>query len=119
MVTIYEVIKQVYPTATSTDFQLRDDGEGIYLAEWNEAKLGAAPTIAQLEARKGEVADPSLALQNEATINANLSNALANLRTYLALSNPTSAQNTAVLRVIARVCVYLIRRTLRVYDGTD
>lgn len=119
MVTLYETIKHIYPAANEEDFRLRDDAEGVYLSQWNEAKLGAAPSIAQLEARKGEVPDPSVALSNEATIKTNLSNSLANLRTYLALSNPTAAQNTAVLRVMARVCVYLIRRTLRVYDGTD
>lgn len=44
---LYEAIKQLFPAAEAgTDFTLRDDGEGPFIATWNLA--AAKPTAAQL-----------------------------------------------------------------------
>ena len=42
---MYNTIKYLYPSAEDSDFQLRDDGDGIYLDFWNENKLGAKPEM--------------------------------------------------------------------------
>jgi hypothetical protein len=40
-----------YPTAILSDFTFQDnsDGNGVYLAYWNTEKLGAAPTLTELD----------------------------------------------------------------------
>lgn len=54
-----------WPTATEGDFRLEDDGTGVQLKEWNAAKLGTKPTIADLDAIDDVLADAE-ALDREA-----------------------------------------------------
>lgn len=56
-----------YPTAIPDDFTLQDDsdGQGVKLTYWNTAKLGAKPTIADLDAIDDIVSD-NAALNREA-----------------------------------------------------
>ncbi len=54
-----------YPTATENDFRLEDDGSGVVLKYWNVAKLGAKPTLADLDLIDDALADGA-ALDREA-----------------------------------------------------
>ncbi len=56
-----------YPTATEDDFTLQDDsdGQGVKLTYWNTAKLGAKPTVADLDFIDDAAADAA-ALDREA-----------------------------------------------------
>ena len=48
---MYAKLKQLYPNADFTsDIILQDDGDGVYIAKWNEEKLGKEPTIEEIEA---------------------------------------------------------------------
>lgn len=48
---MYAKLKQLYPNADFTsDIILQDDGDGVYIAKWNEEKLGERPTIEEIEA---------------------------------------------------------------------
>ena len=48
---MYAKLKQLYPNADFTsDIILQDDGDGVYIAKWNEEKLGKEPTIKEIEA---------------------------------------------------------------------
>ncbi len=49
---------------SDTDFELEDAGEGPFIREWNEAKLGPWPARADLDALQAEAA----ALQAEAAV---------------------------------------------------
>ena len=45
------IIGFLYPNADpSSDYEVRDDGSGPYIAYWNEAKLGPQPTPQELAA---------------------------------------------------------------------
>lgn len=46
---MYNAIKRLYPQSIdNVDFILQDDGSGVFIALWNEAKLGPVPTKAML-----------------------------------------------------------------------
>lgn len=45
--------------------------------------------------------------------------ALTDLRAYIALANPSAAQTTAVVKLLCRVAVTLIRLQLGRHEGTD
>lgn len=49
MLPIGMIVEHRYPNADGvTDYEIRDDGDGPYIAYWNEAKLGQKPTEADL-----------------------------------------------------------------------
>lgn len=56
---------------------------------------------------------------NRATLEQRAAAALAANRTYLARSAPTTAQNTAQLKVVTQECTALIRLALDLLEGTD
>ena len=49
----YNKICHVYPTALPEDFKLQDnsDGNGVFIANWNTAKLGTQPTLASIDSQ--------------------------------------------------------------------
>lgn len=45
-----DAILALYPTAIpGIDYTLRDEGQGVYIATWNDSKLGPKPTADQLQ----------------------------------------------------------------------
>lgn len=56
---------------------------------------------------------------NEDSIRDAALNALATNRTYIAITNPTNAQNAAQLKALSRQMNGVIRLLLRRLDGTD
>jgi hypothetical protein len=53
MVNLGQIIEHLYPDAfMGEDWYVTDEGEGPYLAHWNEEKLGSQPTPEQLAAAK-------------------------------------------------------------------
>jgi hypothetical protein len=54
-----------------------------------------------------------------AALDSRLDQALAGLRTYINTASPTTAQTTAVVKLLCRVAVALIRRQRNALDGTD
>ncbi len=58
-------------------------------------------------------------ITNEDTIRVQAVDALANLRAYVALAAPTSAQTTAAVKLLCRVAISLIRLQLGRLDATD
>jgi hypothetical protein len=66
--------------------------------------------VAQQQAQQAANAD---ALRSQA------SDALANLRAYRDLASPTNAQTVAVVRLLCRVAIGLIRLRLERFDATD
>lgn len=59
------------------------------------------------------------ALANSDTLHSRAAEALANLRLYCDLPTPTSAQTVAVVKLLCRVAICLIRLQLRRLDGVD
>lgn len=49
----------------------------------------------------------------------NAEQALVDLRAYRDLASPTNAQTVAVVKLLCRVCIGLIRLVLRKLDSTD
>jgi hypothetical protein len=45
--------------------------------------------------------------------------AITQLRAYIALANPTAAQTTAAVKLLARAVLQLLRLVLSRYDDTD
>lgn len=45
---MFHRVLAAYPDAAPEDFRLQDDGEGPFLARWNEEKLGPAPDLSAL-----------------------------------------------------------------------
>jgi hypothetical protein len=56
---------------------------------------------------------------NEETIRDRAAQALATNRTYIALANPTTAQNTAQVKALSRQMNGVVRLLLGLLDGTD
>jgi hypothetical protein len=70
----------------------------------------------EIERRQAEV-PPEAA--NADTIVQQTDQALVSLRGYVALSSPTAAQTTAVVKVLCKVAIGLVRMQLRRFDATD
>lgn len=46
---MHDKILRLFPNATPLiDFVLQDDGNGVFISEWNDAKLGAKPSLATI-----------------------------------------------------------------------
>lgn len=66
-------ILHLYPGATDEDFRLEDDGSGVKLKEWNEAKLGTKPTLADLDSQVDDATADNTAIENKASAVLNVS----------------------------------------------
>lgn len=81
---------------------------------------GVAPTLAQCQAAWPLVqAQAAAEVSNESTLNNQAEAALVNLRAYRDLASPTQAQTVAIVKVICRVLIALIRFRLNKLDATD
>lgn len=58
-------------------------------------------------------------IANAATLRQRADQALTDLRTFRDLASPTNAQTVAIVKVLCRVAIGLIRLQLRKLDGTD
>ena len=88
------------------------------VTEWLDART--QPTQAEIEAAWPTVeALLQAASSNPHTIRDNLDAAVTNLRAYRDLASPTNAQTIAVVKLLCRVAIGLIRLTLNKFDSTE
>lgn len=96
-------------------------GSDLVLPDLGEANRTAVESVLSAHPAKAQAALDQAATEqtNETTIRDKATQALADNKTFLALSSPSNAQVVAQVKALTRQNNALIRLVLRRFDGTD
>lgn len=97
------------------------DGDRLQLMSLDESHRPVAQTVLDTHGAKAQAAADLAATErtNETTIRDKATAALADNKTFLALTSPTNAQNAAQVKALTRQVNGLIRLVLRRFDAAD